>query len=454
MWIYIISWLLVEAVYVSYIYIFFLKSVDRVRNPGRFVMPLEEAVAHMRRMCETIIAVSNIEEFVEGFFCGSPLRSLRRDNVYSFIAWAFTGQDYFEVKQRPNEELIKPIESCMAILEEYFPSEMAQIKPGYNRNVRHVSMCLDPVNFIHRPFLFYVFINIFNAFYDYICMPMGGWRRSYVSIASHEVNHRRSKGEYCLSYFYRNPNRFAMGTRGDEKPPLIFLHGISYGWILYMDFLSAFLDRPIYILDVGTIRIGSLSCAHPSPRAFAGAVKRILGKHGHTKADVVGHSFGTMLASSVVNYCPEVLGDSLVLIDPVCLLLSLPDVAYNFLYKPPTSIVDWMLVLGASRELTVARTLYRDFIWFEGDMVLERIPLHVSVHAVVAENDDILCAPKIKAYLDLHSEMREKLHNIDKGKISVMYMKDMMHGGVLFSSSHAMSLAELMNEMRKSNDSV
>ena len=209
------------------------------------------------------------------------------------------------------------------------------------------------------------------------------------------------------------------------------------------------------MLDLDTIRIGSLSTAHPSPRALAKSVKDILVRHGHSQADVVGHSFGTMIASSLVNYAPEIISSNLILIDPVCLLLSLPDVAYNFLYKPPESVMDWMLVLGASRELTVARTLYRDFIWFEGDMVLERVPSHVHIYAVLAEKDDILNAPKIQKYVEQYAIKRGKHWNAlsdntqdgtRMGETSTMFMKDMVHGSVLFNADHIQSIYKLVNK--------
>ena len=379
-----------------------------MRNPERFVMSLAQTEEHMRRMCETIKSVSSIEEFTKGFFCGAQIQSLRRDNVLSFIAWAFTGQDIFYLRKEGNPELMELLEKCMSILEKYFPSEMTLVKPGYNKEVKHVSMCLDKVNFIHRPFIFFVAMNSFNSFYNYVCMEkLGGWRRSYVSIPYQEVNMRRAQREHRLTYWYRAPKSKSQ----PPGPPLVFLHGISYGWIIYADLLNAFQDRHVYMLDLDTIRIGSLSTAHPSPRALAKSVKDILVRHGHSQADVVGHSFGTMIASSLVNYAPEIISSNLILIDPVCLLLSLPDVAYNFLYKPPESVMDWMLVLGASRELTVARTLYRDFIWFEGDMVLERVPSHVHIYAVLAEKDDILNAPKIQKYVEQYAIKRGKHWN-------------------------------------------
>ena len=458
MWVYVIAWLIAEVIYYSYISLFYVKSIDRVRNPERFVMSLAQAEEHMRRMCETIRSVSSIEEFTKGFFCGASMQSLGRDNVLSFCAWAFTGQDIFDLRKGGKLELVALVERCMSILEEYFPSEMANIKPGYNKKVKHVSMCLDKVNFLHRPFIFFAAMNTFNAFYDYVCMQkLGGWSRSHVSIPSHEVNRRRAGREHKLPYWYRGPLKHS--KTACVRPPLVFLHGISYGWIIYTDFLNTLEDRAVYMLDVDSIRIGSLSRAHPSPRAVARSVKEILKRHGHSQADIVGHSFGTMIATSLVNYTPEIIGNSLVLIDPVCLLLSLPDVAYNFLYKPPESVMDWMLVLGASRELTVARTLYRDFIWFEGDMVLERIPDHVNVYAVLAEKDNILNAPKIQKYVEQYAHKREiegqaavsgssgnDVKKVRAGNICAVFMRDQVHGSILFSASHALRVSELVNE--------
>ena len=99
MWVYVIAWLVVEAIYYSYIILFYTKSIDRVRNPDRFVMSLKQCEEHMRRMCETIRSVSSIEEFTKGFFCGASIDSLGRDNVLSFCAWAFTGQDIFDIRR-------------------------------------------------------------------------------------------------------------------------------------------------------------------------------------------------------------------------------------------------------------------------------------------------------------------------------------------------------------------
>ena len=206
MWPYVVLWLIVEVIYYVYILLYYVRRIDKVRNPERFVMSLAQTEEHMRRMCETIKSVSSIEEFTKGFFCGAQIQSLRRDNVLSFIAWAFTGQDIFYLRKEGNPELMELLEKCMSILEKYFPSEMTLVKPGYNKEVKHVSMCLDKVNFIHRPFIFFVAMNSFNSFYNYVCMEkLGGWRRSYVSIPYQEVNMRRAQREHRLTYWYRAP---------------------------------------------------------------------------------------------------------------------------------------------------------------------------------------------------------------------------------------------------------
>jgi hypothetical protein len=375
MWgIILVVWLIVEAVFYSWIQIFYRKSIEPVRNHSRFHLHTEKTLQHMKRMCTIIKRVSSLELFTNGFFCGASMSSLGKDNIMSFIAWAFTGQDFFHLRSSENtadKEKISMIEQCYTMLTEFFPSDMSGVKPGYNKNVRHVSMVLDPVVFIHRPWLFYALLWAFNWFYEAVCMRMlGGWHSSHINIASIHVNRKRGRGDFALKYWYRIPPQ---KQSEPAQEPMLFLHGISYGWIIYAYFLSMWQDRPLLMIDLDSIKIGTLSKSHPSAPALAQALKRILHKHGYSKADICGHSFGTMLATTVLNYEPDIIGDNLVLIDPVCLLLTLPDVAYNFLYKPSQTLFQFLIQLVASREATVARTLYRDFIWWEYDMILEKV---------------------------------------------------------------------------------
>jgi len=78
---------------------------------------------------------------------------------------------------------------------------------------------------------------------------------------------------------------------------------------------------------------------------------------------VVGHSFGSIIATWLITHRPNLVSQ-LVLIDPVCLLLFLPDVCCNFLYRSPQSIME-VLIAFVSVELTISNTLRRHFWWYE-----------------------------------------------------------------------------------------
>lgn len=55
----------------------------------------------------------------------------------------------------------------------------------------------------------------------------------------------------------------------------------------------------------------------------------------------------------------------LTLMDAVCLLLALPEVAYNFLHKRPSSPQEWIIHVLASREISISHVLRRHFWWYK-----------------------------------------------------------------------------------------
>ena len=67
---------------------------------------------------------------------------------------------------------------------------------------------------------------------------------------------------------------------------------------------------------------------------------------------------GTVCAAWLVRSRPQLVA-SLVLVDPVCFLLVLPDICSNFVYARPASAVAWAMRVAAGRELYTAHTLYR-----------------------------------------------------------------------------------------------
>lgn len=464
----------------SFIHFIFSKTLERVRNPNRFI--IRDAVKATERIAYIIKTLSHIyslETFVNGFFLGATVKQLQKENVLSFLCWAFFGKSYHSVRQQASVRMssenlasesqsysseyitscaeLKQLEECYAVLEAQFPTEMKRMSAGFNPNAKHVNMCLtQQIPFLHRPFLYYFGLRVFDFFYNFLVMRSLGFSTHHVDV--HDgVNGKTMRIRYWYRQGIRRSSTVELNV-GSSTRPIVLLHGISHGWISYTMLFSSLSgvsslsqdERSLILVQTESIRIGSLETVFPSGNAFSTALKTILGNHSYTDCTLVGHSFGSMLAGGVLRRSPEII-HSLVLLDPVCLLLSLPAVAYNFLYKEPRSLMDWVIYIFASREITISHTLYRNFIWWESDLWLEDVPNNVPVLVVLAENDEILDAPGVRSYCEIYKNKREQ----KSAPVEFLYFENVGHGQYLFNSSSLMKIQETLKDIEKSKaDSV
>lgn len=195
---------------------------------------------------------------------------------------------------------------------------------------------------------------------------------------------------------------------------------------------------------------------------MAYAVEHILDRHYIKEAAVMGHSFGSIVAKVVA--CSNENIKQLVLVDPVCLLLCLPDVAYNFLYWEPFSKFAKFTYhyLGLRGEITISNALRRHFWWYENILWLEDLPCDLIV--ALPEFDGIIPVQAIVEYLESYKkkksnepykgpmlEARRSLSlSIDElpvyqNDIRIILWKNYFHGRVLFEES---GQQELLDEMR------
>lgn len=129
--------------------------------------------------------------------------------------------------------------------------------------------------------------------------------------------------------------------------------------------------------------------AHPVPPAplIASAINNILDSLDIPRVVVMSHSYGTFITSCIlqdssISRClassphssisapaPHPILSKLghiILVDPIPILLHLPPIAHNFLYRSPSAAAEWQLWYFASTDPDVARTLGRAFFWTEG----------------------------------------------------------------------------------------
>jgi hypothetical protein len=160
--------------------------------------------------------------------------------------------------------------------------------------------------------------------------------------------------------------------------PVVFLHGVGIGLWPYVSLLRAIATGPgssasaesIGILAIELLAVSSRIA--PPPPVDAGSFARHLAVvlsslgPGWERFVLVCHSYGSALATHVLhdNGLSHRVA-AVVLVDPVSILLHLPDVAYNFTRRVPRRSNEWQLWYFASTDVGVAMALGRHFAWME-----------------------------------------------------------------------------------------
>ena len=163
------------------------------------------------------------------------------------------------------------------------------------------------------------------------------------------------------------------------KLPVVFIHGIGIGLYPYTNFLSE-LNSSIGLESedpndqVGIIAIEimpvSFRITHSAltRTEMCAEIDQILQEHFGLEQKFVlcSHSYGTVVTTHLLK-TPSIAKriGPIVLIDPVSILLHLPDVAYNFTRRQPKEANEHQLYYFASMDMGVSHTLSRHFFWNE-----------------------------------------------------------------------------------------
>jgi len=173
-----------------------------------------------------------------------------------------------------------------------------------------------------------------------------------------------------LTYWYR-PHT------SKTRHPVLFIHGIGIGLWPYSEFFAELTAAFNALPDEDGGQVGILAI-EIMPIAFrlthaallreqvCAEIQAILDHHNMSNLVLVSHSYGSVITTHMLQTRSlRSRISSLVLVDPVTLLLHLPDVAYNFTCRMPTHANEWQLWYFASKDIGVAHTLGRRFFWSE-----------------------------------------------------------------------------------------
>jgi hypothetical protein len=133
-------------------------------------------------------------------------------------------------------------------------------------------------------------------------------------------------------------------------------------------------------------------------------IQAILKHHEFDKPILVSHSYGTVIATQLLK--SPLLADHIgpiVLIDPISVLLHLPDVAYNFTRRKPRRANEHQLYYFASMDMGVSHSLSRCFFWSENILWKHDIADRL-VTISLAEQDLIVDTKAVANYLSTHND--------------------------------------------------
>jgi pimeloyl-ACP methyl ester carboxylesterase len=362
--------------------------------------------------------------------CWTMTNDLGKQDVDTFLSWAFFGKHYQDLTTWEHAELNK----FYGILEERYRMVFSPGK-GLTKTARLLT--LEDVDPLHRPLLLYVIIGILNMLAGMLLLVIG---------------FRRHVTQAGLVYWHRD------SAKNLNRLPLLFFHGIAPGGLtFYLPMVLAGIgmgERCCFLFENRPISCSMCFRSYSEKETVAGVLEA-LETHidAHTNVSVVGHSFGSCPTTWLLQSPLRQRIKQLVLLDPVTILLSEPDVMNNFLYcrqvhsipnstKLETirqSIHRTKIRLLASSELFTEYYLRRNFSWYNSELWLDDIPPGVQVVVCLAENDEIINASKVKQEVTLHNEHSDQ-------KIKLVYWEGVGHASCVTSTREWAQIRNIMLE--------
>lgn len=289
---------------------------------------------------------------------------IKKENIRDFLRWAF-----FDRQDAGSDDIHDELDEYVTKTEELIGRPLAPGRGG----AKPMRLSFDPVQSLYHSVFWHITIGLVDSV-THLRMRWGGFKFHATSLlanifhvfpprplAALERARKQSPSEQ-LSYWYRP----AVGGSATTLP-IVFLHGIGIGLWPYVPFLSDLPPTgPVLAVEILPICMRLTKTNILARPDFLRHFKDILRQHGIDRFVLVGHSYGSVLTTQVLHDTelgPQV--EAVVLIDPVTLLLHLPDVAYNFTRRMPRTANEWQLWYVASMDPGIALVLGRHFFWRE-----------------------------------------------------------------------------------------
>lgn len=294
-------------------------------------------------------SINDPERFLSGWFRGASLDNVGRENMREFLDWAF-----WEGRATADDE--KEVEQYLLEVETLLGRKL-RVGKGSGKGLR---LTLDPIEMDCKSLLWYGIMMLLDVSMA-IRMRTNGFTQYRTPILSPWVFPPRPMSLLAAQKSpVQKQGYWARPHTSKTRLPVLFIHGIGVGLYTQVDFLHELdqqlnSDKPddgeVGILALELLPISSRLTPPISRREdYLAEITTILQHHGYENFVLASHSYGSVLSTHMLNYPPlasRVRG--LLLVDPVTILLHMPDVAYNFTVRKPIKANEWQLWYFASK---------------------------------------------------------------------------------------------------------
>lgn len=359
-------------------------------------------------------------ERLRSWFFFAPIEDIYEDNMREWLAWAFSARSLKDALADPQYAHL--INDGLEMVK--LRLGWTDMKKGLNPKVKAIRLTLDPVRTMHRPFGYYVVTNGVSFGTIAWLMLTKGFRLE-------------NSGKCSFLVKPAQPNKPSKIKGEKESLPIVFLHGLGIGLgqhIAMLRKLAKHQDGVVILLQphISTNIFSRYFLEPPSKDEQASSLISISKRHNFSRCATLSHSNGTMVLGWLLRTAPELFVRN-ILVDPVSFCLWEGSVCYSFIHRRWATGIEVLLGYFVSRELGVAHTIARRFLWFDMILWADELPSHrpEDLLFVFGERDVLVDVPASVAYL----------RDAGVGDDCIRVMKGYNHGQALIVDNAGMKLA-------------
>ncbi|KAL1592244.1 hypothetical protein SLS60_011321 [Paraconiothyrium brasiliense] len=354
----------------------------------------------------SLAVTPDIELYVKKWMCGASLEDMRRENVKEWLLWAL-----FDREGPPGDDE-EELEGYVEAVEETLGRN---IRPGWGP-VSSIRLNFRKFSVSHRSLTYYMVI--------FLCQTTGqlltssqiigtiDFFSSMILLASGFSFYRQPRVKFMKSFPLRpltlfapkqsaSPNfsYFYRPHKSTTHRPIVFIHGLGIGLAIYIPFFLM-LPKDIGILAIEVLPISSrITEAGVLPADQVREIGDIITQQNIDSFVFMGNSYGTFFTKLLLE-TPFLASRMarIVLMDPVAILLHIPDLAYNATSRVPVYPNEIEIAWAATTEPDIAFTLAKRFCW-RSHILWQEDLLRVPTTIVIGSDDCVVNAEAIAAYI-------------------------------------------------------